>query len=222
MSIILDALKKSDTERQRQSTPGIASIPASGAGRSSSRWFWIIGLLLVLNLAAVAFLINRTGESPASESAPAAQPVQPPASSTRTLPIERPPAAADAPAEQAAPATVDPQSMQESSTTTSSQADPTPAIEATRSTTAPPPPLPAVADGLPTFSELRGRGVLQLPDMHVDIHVYSENPAERFIFLNMTKYKERAKLTEGPVVVEITPNGVVLDYLGTAFLLPRE
>ena len=110
MSIILDALKKSDSERQRQSTPGIASIPSASAGRSSSRWFWIIGLLLALNLAAVAFLINRTGESPASpvqaaQSSPAATPA---------LPIERPATPAAAPVDRREPAAVTPQPAQES------------------------------------------------------------------------------------------------------------
>jgi len=38
----------------------------------------------------------------------------------------------------------------------------------------------------------------------------------------MSKYKERATLTEGPTVKEITPEGVILEYGGTDFLLPRE
>jgi hypothetical protein len=75
---------------------------------------------------------------------------------------------------------------------------------------------------LPTFNELRTAGRLQLPDLHVDIHVYGAKPADRFVFVNMTKYRENAKLSEGPVVTRITPDGVELDYLGTAFLLPRE
>ena len=63
---------------------------------------------------------------------------------------------------------------------------------------------------------------MQLPDMHLDIHVYSGQPNDRFVFVNMTKYKEGATLTEGPRITEITPDGVVLDYFGTRFLLPRE
>ena len=73
-----------------------------------------------------------------------------------------------------------------------------------------------------TFNNLRAQGVLNLPDMHLDIHVYSDQPADRFVFINMSKYKERAMLTEGPIVKEITPEGVILEYGGTDFLLPRE
>ena len=58
--------------------------------------------------------------------------------------------------------------------------------------------------------------------MHLDIHVFSGQPAERFVFVNMSKYTESATLAEGPTVREITPDGVVLDYQGRRFLLPRE
>ena len=79
-----------------------------------------------------------------------------------------------------------------------------------------------VTEPVATFNDLRARGVLRLPDMHLDIHVYSSEPEDRFVFVNMSKYKERATLDEGPVVREITPDGVILEYLGKRFLLPRE
>ncbi|MGH8222428.1 MAG: general secretion pathway protein GspB, partial [Woeseiaceae bacterium] len=81
---------------------------------------------------------------------------------------------------------------------------------------------PVVADGLPAFDDLRAAGMLSLPDLHLDIHVYSATPAERFVFVNMNKYRENATLAEGPLLREITPDGVILDYRGTTFLLPRE
>ncbi len=83
-------------------------------------------------------------------------------------------------------------------------------------------PAPAVTEGLPTLRELRAAGRLQLPEMHLDIHVYSGQPDDRFVFVNMSKYEEGATLNEGPRISEITPDGVVLDYLGTRFLLSRE
>ena len=79
-----------------------------------------------------------------------------------------------------------------------------------------------IADGLPNLRELQAAGQIQLPDMHLDIHVYSGQPDDRFVFVNMSKYKEGATLREGPTISEITPDGVVLDYFGTRFLLPRE
>jgi general secretion pathway protein B len=72
------------------------------------------------------------------------------------------------------------------------------------------------------MNELRADGTLQLPDLHLDIHVYSETPADRFVFINMGKYKEGDSLSEGPVVSEIRTDGVVLEHSGTRFLMPRQ
>ena len=80
----------------------------------------------------------------------------------------------------------------------------------------------ASAQRVATIDELRLDGQLQLPDLHLDIHVYSDAPEERFVFINMVKHRERSRLDEGPVVSEITPEGVILDYQGRTFLLPRE
>ena len=79
-----------------------------------------------------------------------------------------------------------------------------------------------VSTGHKTFNEVRVNGSVQLPELHLDIHVYSEIPVDRFVFINMSKYKENATLSEGPLVAEIVPEGVILDYRGTRFLLPRE
>ena len=75
---------------------------------------------------------------------------------------------------------------------------------------------------MPTADELQANGQLQMAELHLDIHVYSEKPDERFVFINMVKHREKSRLAEGPVVQEITPEGVILNYSGTLFLLPRE
>ena len=63
---------------------------------------------------------------------------------------------------------------------------------------------------------------MHLPDLHLDIHVYSEQPGDRFVFVNMSKYTEFTSLAEGPMVKEIVPEGVILEHLGNEFLLPRQ
>ena len=69
---------------------------------------------------------------------------------------------------------------------------------------------------------MRAQGRVSLPDLHVDIHVFSEVASDRFVFINMNKHKEGSQLPEGPLVEEITPDGVVLSMNGTTFLLPRD
>ena len=61
-----------------------------------------------------------------------------------------------------------------------------------------------------------------LPDLHIDIHVYSENTAERFVFVNMKKYGEGSFLDEGPLIKAITEEGVVLEQNDISFLLPNK
>jgi len=80
---------------------------------------------------------------------------------------------------------------------------------------------PAQDEMLPTNSSLAASGT-NLPEMKLDIHVYSANPAERFVFVNMRKYVEGQSLSEGPLVERITPEGAVLNQRGTRFLLPRQ
>ena len=75
---------------------------------------------------------------------------------------------------------------------------------------------------LPTVQEVIVNGTVDIPDLHLDIHVYSDDPEERFVFINMSKQRERSQLREGPTVEEITPDGVVLEYRGTSFVLRRD
>jgi len=210
MSFILDALKKSEAERQRKGAPGIADVPQSSGKSGGVRWVWISGVLLAVNLAVLAGLILR----PASKSVALQDPQ--PSQTQQAAPIENmPPRFSDIVAEakrsqpevSAAPAT------QTAASPTETQEPAPAAIKGNR---------PRVVDGPVTFNELRANGSLQLPDLHLDIHVYSAKPADRFVFINMSRYRENATLTEGPLVREITPEGVILEYLGTRFLLPRE
>lgn len=212
MSFILDALKKSEAERQRQNTPGIASIPERGRHSGRSRWTWLVVGLLLINLAVLAALVWRqdSAEEPVRQAAlPVAAPPATPPESFAEIVSEakrKMPEVPVADSQAATPAPIEP----------AATASPDPAPVARVQSSQP------AGTILPTFDELRARGMLQLPDMHVDIHVYSGEPADRFVFVNMSKYKENARLTEGPVITEITADGVVMDYLGTTFLLPRE
>ena len=75
------------------------------------------------------------------------------------------------------------------------------------------------AANLPTIDDVALQG--GVPEMHIDLHVYSANPQERFVFVNKRKYREGETLKEGPRVDEITRDGVVLSQHGRRFILPR-
>ena len=74
---------------------------------------------------------------------------------------------------------------------------------------------------LPTLDALNLHGADALPRLHLDVHVYATNAADRFVFINSHKYTAGSKLREGPTVERIRRDGVVLRYHGIRFLLPR-
>jgi general secretion pathway protein B len=210
MSFILDALKKSEAERQRKSVPGFADIPDGRSEARSQRWWWIIGGLLAVNAAVLigVFYVPATNE--VGDVAAAAQR---PAIVREALP---PPPAGPAPFSEIVAEARRNRPPQDVPTTTEPQRqDPAPS-------NAPPKSRVTMSESLSTMNELRADGSLRLPEMHLDIHVYSETPAERFVFINMTKYKEGDTLSEGPAVREIRTDGVVLEQGGTRFLMPRQ
>jgi general secretion pathway protein B len=75
---------------------------------------------------------------------------------------------------------------------------------------------------LPTINEINLSGAQSLPELHLDVHVYATRPAERFVYINMRKYHEGAALQEGPTVERIRRDGVILNYQGLRFILPRQ
>jgi general secretion pathway protein B len=56
----------------------------------------------------------------------------------------------------------------------------------------------------------------------VNVHVYSENPENRYVFVNMKIYRVGDQLLEGPKLEEITKEGVVLSFRGERFRVLAE
>ncbi len=202
MSFILDALKKSETERQRQNAPGFADVPEATDPPRAPRWLWILGGLLAVNLIVLLGVMLRPEVLPQTAGDQPANPVD----------------ALDTAPERSASFS----EMVVEAKKKQANADPDLAKAEGLANEAPVEARPELAAPVATFNELRANGTIVLPDLHLDIHVYSAKPAERFVFVNMNKYRERATLTEGPLVKEITPDGVILEHLGNGFLLPRE
>ena len=205
MSFILDALKKSETDRQQSGSAEFTGVPASSGDQRAPRWLWIVGVLLVINLAVLLGLLMKPEASPL----PAA-----------TVNVENAtPARLDNFAEQVAEARQNVPAREEPRLQASNP-PPAPSTTSASSVVVANEPMDAVL--LPTIHEVRADGRVTLPDLHVDIHVYSEAPEDRFVFINMNKHNEGSRLAEGPLVEEITTDGVVLNQNGTSFLLPRD
>jgi general secretion pathway protein B len=199
MSFILDALKKSETERQQQGSAEFSNVPTSSAKSNPARWLWLLAALLGINFAVLIGILMRSEPTPTETVAD---------QSTQISNVEE---TTEAPApdeaasfeEQIAVAIGEHEKLEEHQELA-------------------PPPRPASKAILPTIDQLRLNGSLQLAELHLDIHVYSEDPAGRFVFINMVKHREQSRIAEGPIVNEITPDGVILRYQGRNFLLPRQ
>ncbi len=224
MSFILDALKKSETDRQQQGAAEFAGVPTSSGPTRAPRWLWILGLLLAVNLAVLLGLLIKPEARVSNVAVEASAPVQiddpvPEQSFVERVAEARrnaPPVESSAPPrEDYAPVREAPVPETRPGTDVAAPANEVTVLEVDRAPS-------ADAAALPTFVEVLTNGTIQLPDLHIDIHVYSETPADRFVFINMSKHREQSQLSEGPVVEEITPHGVVLNYQGTSFFLPRD
>ncbi|HKR33634.1 MAG TPA: general secretion pathway protein GspB [Steroidobacteraceae bacterium] len=244
MSFILDALKKSENERQRQVGPSLADVQVSQRRNDKPWWVVAVAALLVLNLGVLLVVLMRdddaksnapqtaTANALATTDARPGTQVPLPASASR-MPRGNPPV--DASTNPAVHSLADEAGSYEPGV--APEADPQLSsaghvpegppmvrpIEAPAVAPAPTQPTPAEQDQevLPTPSTLAASGTA-LPDMHLDIHVYAAQPADRFVFVNMRKYTEGQTLKEGPKLERITPDGAILNHQGLRFLLPRQ
>lgn len=261
MSFILDALRKSEHERQRQAGPGLAEAAVAAPRTRTHAWATAAIVLFVVNLAVVGVLLMRRAQDAATTSAPAtpspssagpgaveprptAAASEPPPVAT-SQPPELPPMLRPAVPAPVAPATRNP--LQEEVSDHPLSLDEHTVADAARVPPGPPVVTRAPSGGgsviyetlpeadpvtspshaapaperreLPTADEMLAGGV---PELRLELHVFSNVPAERFAFINSRKYREGDTLQEGPRVDEITRDGVVLDFRGRRFLLPRE
>jgi len=74
----------------------------------------------------------------------------------------------------------------------------------------------------PLFQNLPSDIKAQLPDMELNIHVYSTNPSKSFVYINSRRYQEGATIGNSITLEKVTPTGVILRHQGSAFRLVIE
>lgn len=83
---------------------------------------------------------------------------------------------------------------------------------------APPPPLPRdVTPRRDLPAAVRDR----IPDYAIDVHVYNDDPARRFILIRGERFGEGSTLEGGHRLLEIAPRGLVIDVDGQKVLIQR-
>jgi general secretion pathway protein B len=228
MSLILDALKKSEAERQRQSGPTLLEVRVSQPRRRYPTWVIAVGILLAVNIVLLlAFVLHRPA-TPVQPSAPAVAAAAAPAaaaavptSTAGSLPASvapLPAASVAAPAVQPVADSADagalvpvpktfsrPDAVADSQNGVGNPADDEPAVPAGG----------GHYGSLPSFNDVGG----DLPQLRLDLHVYAERARDSYALINMHKVHEGDTLPEGPRVLAITREGVALDYRSQQFML---
>jgi len=72
---------------------------------------------------------------------------------------------------------------------------------------------------LPEYRTAVAQGKVALPKISLDMHVYSNTPSKRFVFINLNKLGEGEQLDSNTSVESILPNGAVLNHQGYRFII---
>ncbi len=209
MSFILDALKKSESERKRADAPALYETQMAPARPRVATWLIVLGALLLINIVVLSVVLLRGTR----DAAPAAAAVSPTPAPAVSAPAS---AAPSAPAQLAAapPAAGSAANTATTDTATGAAApadDDAPAVD----------PAHAVANpaDVPTYEQVASTPGANLPELKLDLHAYAANPADRFVFLSGVNLKEGQSSPAGVRVESITPDGAILSWHGTRFFL---
>ncbi len=78
-----------------------------------------------------------------------------------------------------------------------------------------------VHQDIPFLSELPSSFRRTVPDLKINVFVYSESPDERFIMTDMKKYQVGQQLESGIVIKEIREDSLVVEYKNRIFKFKR-
>jgi general secretion pathway protein B len=202
MSYILDALKRSEQERERAEVPMQTAV-AMGAAPAEPRRSWptpVAALVVAVNLAVLGWLgwqrLDVEQPVPAiAQPAPAAQPAGSLAHLAGSV-SNAPMLASPAPPLSASPSTA-----------------------VVRPAVAPQASPAASSAEVPLLAQLPEAFRRSVPSLAVNVHVYAEQPASRFVLVDMKRFGEDSELPNGMRIEQITPRGLVLNYQGQRFQL---
>jgi general secretion pathway protein B len=257
MSVILEALRKSEAERRLGQAPDLlAPMPVLRVPAPRSRRpLWIAGTcILVVAMASAWWWMRATSTTPPAPAMKQTHPAsngannpvagattsdaQQPSTAIRTsqppvitLPVANAPVAAT-PARKPVVALAMPKLAEVPEPPTSAQAsgktlvpkladEPTAMPSPPAIATATPAPAPADEPALFPLADLSADERNGLPALKVSMHVYADDPAQRFMIVDGQRVGEGARIAGGVVLVHIRRDGAEIDVRGRRLLLPK-
>lgn len=225
MSYILDALNKSESERQRQAIPGIASLKEAKENATGSLPRFLIALIIfgAINIAVIYYVLERwkPPDNPAPGSpaisitanplSPAPEARQSPPADVTLMSDPRPAGPREIPV--ATPGDIKAPDASDPVAPVSFGA-PEPTKPEPLMMTDPPPAEPS---DITTFAELPVSLQRRIPEIEVTTHIYSNDPALRVVKIDGVAKREGDSLEAGLTLVRITELGIVLGIDGRQF-----
>jgi len=229
MSYILDALKKSEQERQRGTVPDLLTVQEEmlPPPRRRPRWRYAAAAGILLGVGASAWLLLPLKSDGPTVPAVTQQPVVPVAMQNRDIPEPAQPApVAEKKAEDSRlPVAGDKGRIEREAIPERSlfrKEDAAPALQdtvkpvVTAQQAAIPPPDPGKVYRL---KELPAALQKALPSFSLSAFMYSSNPELRMVRINGQMMREDQELTAGIRLQEITTDGVILASQGYRFFI---
>lgn len=240
MSLILDALKRAERERNADAVPapGEVAVPRAGRAPAGKRLGSLAAVAAGLGLAAFVGW-KLLAERPAPAPVPAPEPVQavimarpaPPPVQPAVVPGTEAVASLDdltdepaldaapaAPAPIPTPAVTQPPAAAGPAAPAPSPAPAQDTAEEVPATPAEIPPALTQPAPLRKFREMPPDYRADFPALKIEVHVHEAAPQRRFVLVNGRRYREGERLAEGPQLVEIVAQGMVLEYRGEKVL----
>ena len=240
MSYILDALRRSDQQRQRGAVPTLLSAQAATVAPKQPA-FLLYGLLAAV-LVSAGIAIGWLSPWQPEHTAPATEPIaaKPPESGPRQTALAPPPALPEmagkpdrqlpvqksTSAVQPAPARAATKRDTPARAETDTPGTPRVAVAAVPKGAATLMPEQAVGKGptdaaqdqrVMTMSELPLSIQQEMPAMSVSIHAYSGQPQNRLVGINDRMLHEGDYVASGLRLEQITPDGMIFTYRGYRF-----
>jgi general secretion pathway protein B len=222
MSYILDALRKSDQQRQRERGVAPMLLTAQASAAVSRRpAFWPYGVLAALLLGA-GMAIGWLRPWQPLDPAPAAAVVAHPLESSARLPAPEAAVRPQPERQLAAPAPVSAKPAAPVRAEARARSTPTETLAAASGQVAKPvPQRPAgssdAAPAVITAAELPAPVQQELPALTISVHAYSGKPADRLVGINNRLLHEGEYVADGLKLEQITPDGMILGYKGYRF-----
>lgn len=219
MSLILDALKKSEAERQRGQVPNLLSPlpapPSHSLTPAKSNLPWLVAVIFLLAVLIFGYFYLRTG-SP--ESNGAVSPQANPESRQEILPAVRE-STSSAPPIPPEPVTlpIPPPSAPVTQPVEVAPVNSTPEIPAAQTTME---TTTAPEARIASMAEMPADQRQQLPALKLSMHVFSSEAGKRFAIIDGQRINEGSVIGSA-VVEQILQDGVVLSVQGQSYLLPR-